>query len=286
MSDEDLSKDLAEFLANDSPGGEPEPTPAPTPEPEPTPTPEPTPEPEPQPQPEPQPEPTPTPTPEPEPEPTPTPASEPSEREKLLEAQIEDLQGKLLKKEAKPAEPEPKPAPPQPQPEVLNFLGDQKLDEILDDPEKLNTLLVSIHDKAVETGAKQAEEGILRKIPELVATYTSRHTAVTGLVSNFYKENSDLVGVKKTVAAVTSEIAAEDPQMPVSEVLKKAATRTREILGMQKKATTPTSTPTSQPTPEPEPEPNPTFVDQGGRKTTPSSGMKGLEKEINDLLTD
>lgn len=286
MSDEDLSKDLEEFFKEEGEGSEPNPEPEPTPTPEPEPEPEPQPQPEPEPTPEPQPEPTPepepTPTPTPEPEPKPP---EPSEREKLLEAQIEDLQGKLLSRDTKPAEPGPKPKPPEPEPpKPLNFLGDQKLDEILDDPEKFNALLVAVHDKASDEGEKRGAEKLLRQIPELVSTYTSRHTTLAGLASDFYKKNRDLVGVKKTVAAVTSEIAAENPDLSVEKVFEMAAERTRKVLGLKGSAVVP---PTPEPNPNPEPAPNPAFVDgKGGRKAKPSSGLKGLEKEIDDLLKD
>ena len=165
--------------------------------------------------------------------PTPKGTSEPEEpkAEKPSGPSTEDKEdtqkGASKKPKAKPgrprkgkAKPSPKQEPPT-EPTPLNFLGDQKLDEILDDPEKFNAVLVDVHTKGVEEGAKIATENVLKNIPQLVTTYVSRHSTMSNLVSDFYKSNPDLVGVKKTVAAVANEVAAENPEMSIEEVMVK-----------------------------------------------------------------
>lgn len=299
----DLNDELEEFLSGDKADeplvqdepAEPEPTPAePAAEPEPEPEPEPS---EPEPEPEPTPEPAePAPEPELESSPEPAPVGEPTEREKLLEAMIEDLQGKLLDagitvtKPATPAEPATPAAPAEPaEPEVPNFLGDNQLDDVLDSPEKFNQVLLNVYNMGVEKGAEKganiAAEKVLQSIPQLVTTYTQRNTALAGLVSDFYKKNPDLAGVRRTVAAVANEVAAENPDLSVEEVFAKVGEKTREVLGMKAAATQPAGTPPAAEPADTGTEDSPAFVDQGGRKGTPSSGLKGLEKEINDLIT-
>jgi hypothetical protein len=98
------------------------------------------------------------------------------------------------------------------------------------------------------------------------------------LVNDFYKKNPDLAGVKKTVAAVANDVAAENPGFTVEQVFEAVGKKTREVLGMKARVADPKK---SGAKPDLK---KPAFADQKGRKASPSSGLKGLEKEVNDLL--
>jgi len=209
-------------------------------------------------------------------------------REKAMLARIEKLTGKTLdiddavKDEEPEAKPKPKPKV-EPEPEKdPDFIGADNLDEILDDPKKLNALLVKVYKMGVDTASGKASEKVLTSIPRLVTQYVGKHATMSNLVSDFYKKNADLAGVKKTVAAVANDVASENPGLSVDQVFEKVAERTREVLGMKAKAKTPALKKSTGDKPDTK---KPAFADQHSRKATPSSGLKGLAKEVNDLLS-
>lgn len=169
-------------------------------------------------------------------------------------------------------------------PEIPNFMGNMTLDDVLDDPEKFQQVMANVYQQASTVAEKQAVEKVLKSIPQLVVNYVSRHASMSNLVSDFYKENSDLVGVKRTVAAVANEIAAENPAWNVDKVFGETATRTRKVLGLAAKARA-AETP-ADPNAPTLPKGKPAFARQGSRGAPPGPGMTGLVKEINELLTD
>ena len=299
MSD-DLGKELNDFLSegpaepvvDSTPPAEPAPAEPPPAEPA-EPAPEPPDDGEPAPQ-EPEPPAEPAEPAEPAPaEPAEPPAEQPlTPREKLLLARIEAITGKSIGIDEAIAEPQvpasPPPAPAQPaqpaapaEPEVPNFLKDRKLDEILDDPVKFNELLTEVYQMGIDKSRDAAVQKVLTSIPQLVTQYVGRHSAMKGMVDDFYKKNPDLVGVKKTVAAVANEVAAENPGQKVDWVFEETAKKTREVLGLKVVATPAPAAPAAPAAPSA----TPAFADQGSRKSTPSSGLKGLEKEVNELIS-
>lgn len=202
----------------------------------------------------------------------------------LLRAQIEDLQGKLLGRD-KPAEPAAPvaPTPPPEPPKPLNFLEGKSLEDILDDPAKFNELLVSVYERGKSDSRDAATEKVLTSIPELIVKYTSRQNAMNAMVSDFYKKNQDLVNVKKTVAAVANDVAAEHADWNVQQVFDEAAIRTRKVLGFKSGVTPP---PSNVPPPDSNAnKPNPPFVNQKGRTTPKGPQLTGIQKEVADLIS-
>jgi len=216
-------------------------------------------------------------------------AAEPTEREKILEARIEELTAKILTP-AVPAEPEVQVAESavpavQAEPEKLDFLDGTHLDEVLDNPEKFAAVLTNLYNRARTDAEQAAVQKVLTSIPQLVANYSTKRANMQAMVDDFYKGNPDLQGVKKTVAAVINEVAAENPRYKVSEVFSKAAVKTRELLGLQAVAT---GKPTAPVAPaNPSATDSPALVGpQGSRKTAPTGGLKGLAAEVNDLISE
>lgn len=216
-----------------------------------------------------------------------------TEREKLLMARLEEVTRRSLEAGAPvtPTTPvvQPVVAPivaPVVVPQPLNFIGDNKLDDILDSPEKFNAVLVEVYNKGMEAAQQGAVKEVLKSVPGLINSHIGRHTTMTSMVGDFYKENPDLVGVKRTVAAVANEVAAEDPSMAVDKVFEKTAERTRRVLGMPGATVTPSGVVMVKPSPVPAPQGSPAFVGQGSRRAASTSGLKGLAAEINDLVVD
>jgi hypothetical protein len=90
----------------------------------------------------------------------------------------------------------------------------------------------------VET-ARSFSQSTLKNIPELIDSTLTTKEKLTALTENFYKENEDLAGFKKTVGVVFGELAQENPDKPYDEVLKMTGEETRKRLGLEKGKTKP-----------------------------------------------
>lgn len=162
--------------------------------------------------------------------------------------------------------------------EVINFMKDFNMDELIDNPESLNKLLVVVYNKAIQDAETRTVEKVLRSIPQLVVNYASRHVSMSELVREFYDKNQDLTSVKRTVATVANEVASENPDWDVSKVFEEAATRTRRLLGIQKRDRVNPS----------EKGKDPAFVSKQARARRgqiDTSQMNDLQKEIAETLT-
>jgi len=306
---QDVEDMLSSFLEEPAePEPTPEPTPTPEPEPEPTPTPEPEPEPTPVPTPEPEPEPEPEPTPTPEPEPTPV---EPTEVEllqrqnKLLLERIERISGgePVPAAEPKPVEPVPgEPAPPappaEPAPPVppaaikvdeINFLegrSQEDIERIVENPAELNKVLNQVYMKAIERSIPLAQERSLLAIPQVVVAQLQRYNTMKGLVDDFYKENSDLKIVQRSVGMIANEVHSEHTDWTTKQVFDEAAVRTRKALGLAEPPPKPAGDPSrTVVTPVGTP-PDPAFANPTGSRQRGPAGAKltGMAKEIDDLM--
>ena len=208
-----------------------------------------------------------------------------TQNEALLE-RIEALSGQVIggvmqPQTAQAAEPKEAPqaqAPAQaPVPQVAteptNFLGETSIDDLLEDPAKFNAVLNNVAQNAQAGAQQQAVQQVLRSVPELVMGYITRHSAMNRMVDDFYLENTDLVNVKQTVAAVANDVHAKNPELGVEEVFKQSAEATRKLLGLQKQAV-------SRIKPKPQ---KPAFAKAGGaRKAAPK--ISAVQSEIDNLL--
>ncbi len=202
------------------------------------------------------------------------------ERNKLLLARIEELTpvpGVTATPLPKPIEDkgEPSPIPLVPtKVEEVDFLAGQSVDDLIDDPKKLNTLLNSIYLKARDDAKEDAAKAVLTALPGVVSSEVTATTNTNAVVSEFYQNNEDLVVVKKTVMAVAAQVHADKPEFGYKEVLNEAASRTRKLLGLR----------------TPVPKTNTKFDDPafagGGTPRKPAhSGPKTLQHEIDELIT-
>ena len=205
------------------------------------------------------------------------------EQNEALLAHVESLSGQLvggivqppvMKQMEEEAEAKPEADIPTTQAEVMNFLENTSIDDLLEDPSKFNAVLNQVSQQAESRAEKRAVQRVLRSVPELVMGYITRHSAMNRMVDDFYKENSDLVNVKQTVAAVANDIHAKSPDLGVEDVFKQSAERTRKLLGLKKQAAATKRKPTK-----------PAFAKSGGaRQVAPQ--VDPIQREINDLLKD
>lgn len=158
-----------------------------------------------------------------------------------LRAQIDKLSGgkeEPKKEEEKKEEPEKK-AEFKEEPLKLDshdFIGDDDPDDIVRDKESFNKLLNSVYAKGVSDAKKIATEGVLLSIPEIVRHNITLQNTLREVSEKFYKDNSDLTGFKKVVAAVFEEVAAENPGKKYTEIMDLVAPEARKRLGLAKAA--------------------------------------------------
>jgi hypothetical protein len=94
------------------------------------------------------------------------------------------------------------------------------------------------------------------------------------LVSNFYEENGDLKGARKTVTDVANRIANDNPELTVEEVFAKTADETRKVLNLKKI--------------EPKVDKKPTLHNSrgnGARSRLQIPELDGLAREVNELIS-
>ena len=175
-------------------------------------------------------------------------------------------------------EPEPEPEPIVPSTdrefklEVSNFIReDETLDDILDDPSKLNEVLNRVAEYAVQSAIKPAQERILRSLPHVIQEYSKRRNTINSLVGQFYEDNKDLTPYKRAVAAAANTVHAENPDWDHEKVFEEAAKKTRETLGLKAKVSTGVKTNTSTGLKK----------KSGGSRNKPT--LSGIAKEIADM---
>lgn len=205
------------------------------------------------------------------------------EEVKLTKAEYQKLVSQISELSAK-VKPEPKEAPKEeqaPEDKDVDFIGQERLDDIFSEPTKVNALLNKIRRAAREEGVTLARENILRSLPEIVRTSVSRFTALREMVSDFYVENPDLKSHKQFVGLVANEIASTNPDKinqpnGVKWIFKEAAKEARTRLKLKPaKETRQAGTAKTLP---------------GGTKGSFRGGKSqvektGVAKEIDDMLS-
>lgn len=112
--------------------------------------------------------------------------------------------------------------------ESLDLIGELDIDEVVSDKKLFN--------QVISAGLAKIREDLKSElsamIPGVASTHVNHAMTIKETTDNFYRENSDLVPVKKTVGRIAAEIYAEEPTITIQELYKKAADKTREVLGI------------------------------------------------------
>lgn len=146
----------------------------------------------------------------------------------LLLAKIEEMQTELRSLKAKPEE---KSAEKKTTPERVDFLKGRTVDDVAKDEDSFNTLLNEIYQRAT----LDAEERVLRAVPNVVKSSVTQQGALAKHVEKFYTDNPDLGSFKKAVAVVAQEVAGEHPEWSVERVFSEVEKESRRRLGLVKK---------------------------------------------------
>lgn len=171
-------------------------------------------------------------------------------------------------------------------PDSIDFIGDGNIDDLVDTKEGLNKILNIVYNAAVKAteerivGSKDdfvrsAVEESARKIPGMVTGFVTRQSTIKDMVDTFYKENSDLTGFKKTVAAAANQVHAEHSDWEIGEIFKEAAVVTRKVLRL----------PSLKKENKGDKKRDPAFTgDKGSRNSRTKPDMSNIEKEINAMI--
>jgi len=202
------------------------------------------------------------------------------EQNEALLKHVESLSGQLIN-EKLPVMPDAEATPkdqagalPQTPGELMNFLENTSIDDLLEDPTKFNAVLNQVSKRSTDAAVQSAVRHVLSSVPELVMGYITRHSAMNRMVDDFYRENVDLVDVKQTVAAVANDVHAKNPGLSVEQVFKQSAEATRKLLGLKKQALSAAKRKPAKPA----------FAKSGGARR-PTAAVTAVQQEINDLLS-
>lgn len=207
-------------------------------------------------------------------------------RRQLAEANLRLLQYEQGSVKQSQAQPQPEPAPTQPQqpsafPQMpnevssLDFIGQEDHIKILESKESFNALLNKVATVAYNAAVMASQERILRQIPHVVETTANQQMQIKDIVGRFYSANKDLEPYKPAVSMAAIKLHNENPNMPLEEMLNKAAEETRKVLrirpGTQARQRVP-----AQPV---------GGGRVGGDRTTRPANLTEQEQQILDLLS-
>jgi len=139
-------------------------------------------------------------------------------------AQSEALLGQSSEQTTPPATPAPV-TPPVPPVVTLPELTEDELEEALTDPKKFTEVLQRTLQQGIQQGAKQVD----------VNAAVARQINVMKTTEKFYTDNVDLVPYDSVVTLVVQNLAKQNPQKGLTEILTEAEQVVRTQLRMPKK---------------------------------------------------
>lgn len=202
------------------------------------------------------------------------------EQNALLLKQVEELSGRITnpeKKVEKKVEKEEEKEEEKRELDNINFIGeDEKLDDLLDNREKLNSVLNAVRQKTLEhvlgVIAPNIRENILTGLPGAVSTQVQHQIYMKESINDFFKEHKTLMPYRKSVGLLANEIAAEKPELKFEEILTETAEKAYKTLGLKKEVI------------KNEKEEEASFVEQRSSRRKSSDQRTGLQKEMDELL--
>lgn len=204
--------------------------------------------------------------------------------EKVVDPEMVALKAQLLEQDRQLKEllakldPEKKVEKPKIKDEVHTFVTDEDIDDVLADAGKFNAMM----SKAITAAVQQAVGHVTDTIPGAVSGVVTQQFDIRDYVKTFYEENTDLVGVKKTVGTLANEVQAANPDWTLNQIFTETAKKTREALGMPELGAKQEE---SKDTVKPKKKTEKSALPPGGKGSRKGvSKSSGLQGEINALL--
>lgn len=182
------------------------------------------------------------------------------------------------KEPAEPQEPRQQPAAPRPSAdaklEEVNYLEGIDFEELVESPAALNALLNKVAQGTYSRAVADAQERVLRVLPEVTTKFVAHHSALQKEAQDFYTNHPDLTHVKPYVAQVANKLAAEHPDWTVHKVFEETANTTRKVLGLQAQAVKSGARKVKAPAPQA----------KGPARGAKRPNLTPLEKDIQQML--
>jgi hypothetical protein len=155
---------------------------------------------------------------------------------------------------------------------------EDEFDALMRDPKKLNEVLNSVVRKAYQLG----RTSVMSEIPEIVDKQVKEVTTVNKKADKFYEENEDLIPFQDYIVIIANRVQGEHPEYDIDKLLEEVEREARSTLLIEKKKVKPKAETSSKGGEERR---SPAFAGTpSGRKESGKSKLKGLQKEIDDLI--
>lgn len=154
-------------------------------------------------------------------------------------------------------------------PTFEELFKDFDVDEVMATSENFKDFLT----KFATSVQQQAITGVLQSIPEIMTSHMTRQQALTKIRDDFYSKHKELEPVKQFVAYATTQVASENPDWKLEQVLEEAAKRAYTTLGIKKQVAQSGKKKTK-----------PAFVKAPTASRKPKAKITPLQKELDDLF--
>lgn len=131
-------------------------------------------------------------------------------------------------------------------------------DDVLNDA--LNLAIASVKNEII----LEAQERVLRSVPELVMIHLLRQKNISGMVERFFKEHKEFKGSKVAVATILNKVSSENPGWTIEQCLNETARKAKKILEVK----------------------GDLGVVQEPVKQEGSSGLEELSDQLDDILNE
>jgi hypothetical protein len=156
---------------------------------------------------------------------------------------------------------------------ITKLFTDLNFDAIMESKENFVNFMTQVIKTTREVTRDETAQKVLKSIPSVVGTYVNQQATMKDVANAFYTDHPELKPVKRYVASVAEQIAHQNPEWKLPEVLAEAAKVTKENLKIVAAIKAEEKTTAIAPA-----LPGST----GARK--PVMVPKGLQTEINDLI--
>lgn len=150
------------------------------------------------------------------------------------------------------------------------FVTDDEYDNLVGDPKAFNSMLNKVYRQALADSRELLLKNASKELTPFVKEQINQHT----IAAEFYRANPDLVKVRSFVGHVADEVAAQNPDLELADILAKVAPEVRKRLGEQQAASG--ARPVVQ---------NPGFAgsNNGAKRPARSTPITPDEKELADI---
>lgn len=143
-------------------------------------------------------------------------------QEQLAQMQLQGSTGSPHSQEAEVEQP----TQPQPQAPAVPDLTQEQFEQVLGSPEAFKQYLTQVQQQA----QAQVLEQVTQRLSKLVNQSVSHQVSVSAMVSNFFKDNADLLPYRNQVGIIANELLSQNPGLSYADLFKQVGEQAREKL--------------------------------------------------------